>query len=135
MDILNSQFTSIEQISGQYLKKKFVTERNDGKNIEVSFEDMLKTSQLHVEQKVQSNLKFSKHANERVESRHINLSNEVLQRLESGTKIAQQKGIKDSLVMIDNVTFIVNTKSNTVVTAVKDNDTKVFTNIDGAVIA
>ena len=80
-------------------------------------------------------MKFSKHANQRLESRKIDLSKEGLQRLESGTKMAQQKGIKESLVMIDDMAFIVNVPSSTVVTAVNDNDNKVFTHIDGAVIA
>ena len=39
--------------------------------------------------------------------------------------------------MIDNLAFIVNTPSSTVVTAIDANesDNKVFSNIDGAVIA
>jgi hypothetical protein len=36
--------------------------------------------------------------------------------------------------MVDNLAFIVNVKNNTVITAVKDGEDKVFTNIDGAVI-
>lgn len=135
MDIRNNQYTSIEQISGQYLRKQVTGSKKESNTAALSFEDMLKTSQQHTEKSSISTLKFSKHASERVESRQINLSSGVLQRLESGTKIAQQRGIKDSLVVIDNVSFIVNTSSNTVVTAVKDNDTNVFTNIDGAVIA
>lgn len=79
-------------------------------------------------------LRFSKHANERLASRNIDLSHAQLERLEQGTKKAFEKGINDSLVMIDNLAFIVNVKSNTVVTAVNDTDDKVFTNIDGAVI-
>lgn len=79
-------------------------------------------------------LRFSKHANERLASRNIDLSNSQLERLEQGTKKAFEKGINESLVMIDNLAFIVNVKNNTVVTAVNDTDDKVFTNIDGAVI-
>jgi hypothetical protein len=37
--------------------------------------------------------------------------------------------------MVDDYAFIVNTKNNTVITAVSGNDDKIFTNIDGAVIA
>ena len=47
---------------------------------------------------------------------------------------AQQKGIVESLVMVDSYAFIVNTRNNVVVTAVTQGDEKVFTNIDGAVI-
>jgi len=50
---------------------------------------------------------------------------------------ADEKGAKDSLVLLRDLAFIVNVKNRTVVTAVdgehlKDN---VFTNIDSAVIA
>ena len=80
-------------------------------------------------------LTFSKHANERLKSRNIDLSNAQLERLSSGTKKAMEKGIKESLVMVDDYAFIVNTRNNTVITAVSGNDDKIFTNIDGAVIA
>lgn len=79
-------------------------------------------------------LKFSKHANERLLSRKIDLSESQLERLEMGAKKASEKGINESLVMVDDLAFIVNIKSSTVVTAVNDSEDKVFTNIDGAVI-
>lgn len=78
---------------------------------------------------------FSKHANERLVSRNIDLSETQLQRLQNGTRKAGEKGIKESLVMVDNLAFIVNIRNNTVITAVNENEDKVFTNIDGAVIA
>ncbi len=80
-------------------------------------------------------MKFSKHANERLASRNIDLSQAQLNRLETGAKKAGEKGIQESLVMIDDIAFIVNIKNNTVITAVNDSDEKIFTNIDGAVIA
>ena len=81
-----------------------------------------------------SRLKFSKHANERLARRNINLSETQMERLESGTTKAREKGIQESLVMVDNLAFIVNVKNNTVVTALGDSSDSVFTNIDGAVI-
>ena len=49
---------------------------------------------------------------------------------------ANEKGIKDSLVIMDKLAFIVNVPSATVVTAMDqlDNSENIFTNIDGAVI-
>ena len=79
-------------------------------------------------------LKFSKHANERMVSRNIDLTESQLARLESGAKRAGEKGIKESLVMVDDLAFIVNVKNNMVITAVEKEDSKIFTNIDGAVI-
>ncbi|MDE7240043.1 MAG: flagellar protein, partial [Lachnospiraceae bacterium] len=49
---------------------------------------------------------------------------------------ADRKGIKDSLIMVDELAFIVNVSSSTVITAMDNNrtDEQIFTNIDGAVI-
>ena len=42
--------------------------------------------------------------------------------------------MKESLVLVDDLAFIVNVKNKTVVTAVNDKEERIFTNIDGAVI-
>lgn len=57
-------------------------------------------------------------------------------RLEEGTKKAYSKGIKESLVIVDNLAFIVNTDKKTVITAIDQNssDDNIYTNIDGAVV-
>lgn len=82
-----------------------------------------------------ASVKFSKHANERLNTRNINLDNAQMERLAKGMNKAREKGMNDPLVMVDNIAFIVNIKSNTVVTAVNDVNEAVFTNIDGAVIS
>lgn len=97
-----------------------------------SFEQVLNESFNTAES---SELKFSKHASDRLSSRNIDLTDMQLKRLETGVSKAQTKGINESLVMVDDVAFIVNIKNNTVITAVNDMDEQVFTNIDGAVIA
>ena len=53
-----------------------------------------------------------------------------------GAARAGQKGIRESLVIVDELAFIVNIPNNTVVTAMNQTDAteNVFTNIDGAVI-
>ncbi len=83
-----------------------------------------------------SKLTFSKHANSRLETRNIKLSESQLGRLDESIKIAQSKGIKDSLVIMDDLSFVVNVKNLTVITALNNEEAKekVFTNIDGAVI-
>lgn len=80
-------------------------------------------------------IKFSKHASMRMQTRNIDMSQEQWQRLENGVERAGQKGIRESLVMVDNLAFIVNVSNNTVITAVGEGEDKVFSNIDGAVIA
>ena len=68
--------------------------------------------------------------------RNISLTKEQLDRLERGTKKADEKGIRESLVIMDNLSFIVNIKNRTVITAMdqSENEENVYTNIDGAVI-
>ena len=59
-----------------------------------------------------------------------------MQRLYDGTEKAKAKGIKESLVMVDDYAFIVNIKNNIVVTAMnrEESSDTIITNIDGAVI-
>jgi flagellar operon protein len=128
--ISNTNFSSIEQMTGQLLKQKCVTVKQVSEN-NPSFQDILLEKQNLADK---NSLKFSKHANERLASRKIDLSETQLERLETGARKAQEKGINESLVMVDNIAFIVNTKNKTVITAVNDSDDKIFTNIDGAVI-
>ena len=56
--------------------------------------------------------------------------------MSEGARQAGQKGIKDSLVIVDSLAFIVNVPNNTVITAMDQTNTNenIFTNIDGAVI-
>lgn len=70
----------------------------------------------------------------RLSSRNLQLSNSQIKRVENGIKRAEEKGIKDSLVLVDNIALLVNIKNKTVVTAIDNNSEKVYTNIDGAVI-
>lgn len=130
MNQINKNFTSIEQAASKYLPKtsKPTTLPITGGK---SFQEILLEKQTSTQG---SELKFSKHANERLLSRNIDLTSSQLERLESGARRASEKGIKESLVMVDNLAFIVNIKNNTVVTAMNDGDDRVFTNIDGAVI-
>ena len=81
-------------------------------------------------------LKFSKHAMQRLADRNIDLSNEQLDRLDKGVKLSVEKGIRESLVLMDDYAFIINTSRNTVITAMEQGNEgdNVFTNIDGAVL-
>ena len=99
----------------------------------LSFEEILKQKQ-DVSESLE--LKFSKHASMRLENRKINLSKEQSERLESGVQKASEKGIRESLVIVDSLAFIVNVPNKTVVTAMDrtESDDNIYTNIDGAVI-
>ena len=78
-------------------------------------------------------LQFSKHANMRLNARNISFDQAQMQRIEDGVARAQGKGIRDSLVLVDNIALVVNITNKVVVTALSQQD-QVFTNIDGAVI-
>lgn len=84
-----------------------------------------------------SGVKFSKHAEMRMQARNIDLTQNQKDKINSAVSMAQQKGVKDSLVILDNMAFVVNVPSKTVITAVNNNELKenVFTNIDGAIFA
>ena len=77
---------------------------------------------------------FSKHANQRVEERNIRINEIDLNRLENACDRAQQKGIRDALIVMDDSAFIINAPNKVVITVVDKNEMKsnVFTNIDGA---
>jgi flagellar operon protein len=84
----------------------------------------------------EAGLKFSAHAQARLQSRNIELSAQDLLRLREGVAQAAAKGAKESLLLKDGVAFVVSVKNNTVITAVDAASMKgnVFTNIDSAVI-
>lgn len=83
------------------------------------------------------NIRFSRHASERMQSRGIAFNPQQLQRLESAIEQINMKGGRESLVMLDDTALVVSVKNDTVVTVVSKDQLKnnVFTNIDSAVIA
>lgn len=128
MNALESGFLSIEQATSLYFQNNNSSNQIQV-NPDVSFEEVLR------EKTNAEDVKFSKHANQRLMTRNITLSEMQLNRLNQGVNQARTKQIKESLVMMDNLAFIVNVKNNTVVTAMEQNEnSNVFTNIDGAVI-
>ena len=131
MNKISNRFASIEQVTDQYLNQKSTDTAVSEKGI--SFEEILKQKQ---EVTGSEELKFSKHAAMRLENRNINLSQEQSERLESGVQKASEKGIRESLVIVDSLAFIVNVPNKTVVTAMNQNDSdeNIYTNIDCAVI-
>ena len=82
-------------------------------------------------------LTFSKHAGQRLTERGIGLTAQDLLRLDAAVKKAEEKGVRNTLVLMDRNAFIINVPTGTVITAMGGGDTRenVFTQIDGAVIA
>lgn len=132
-NINSNQFSSIEQVTGKYLNKNALKKAASAEG--KSFVEILKQKQLDSVEG-SNELKFSKHANERLSSRNISLTDEQMVRLQDGARQAGEKGINESLVLVDDLAFIVNVKNNTVITAMDQRNSvdNVYTNIDGAVI-
>ena len=145
MDRLQSSFMSIDQMKDVYINRNSnkstgvniadeasqnVSGKKDFRQILEQAKDSDKTNNPD------SQVVFSKHAYERLESRNISLTKDQMTRLNRGVMQAKEKSINESLVMMDNIAFIVNIKNNTVITAMEQEkmDNNVFTNIDGAVI-
>lgn len=134
MKIQNGNFLSIEQLKDRYLSQNGRT--NEVRNEDtLSFQEILSRKQAGITDSTES-LKFSKHAANRLSDRNIELTNGQMERLSDGAKKAGEKGIQESLVIVDGLAFIVNIPNRTVVTAMDSAQTadNVFTNIDGAVI-
>ena len=92
-----------------------------------SFADMLNTSQV----------KFSNHAQKRLETRSIELDSDHISRLSTAMDKANAHGARESLILMDDLAFIVNVQQRMVVTTVDVNQRSegVFTQIDSVVLA
>ncbi len=124
-------------VNNNYMKS--INKLNQGQANQISSKNIPANSKFGtiLSQKINENeeIKFSKHAEMRLKSRDINLTDMQMGKIKDAVNKASQKGVKDSLVMVDNIAFVVSIKNRTVVTAVDSTDLKenVFTNIDGAV--
>ena len=78
----------------------------------------------------------SKHAQQRAEERGIEITGDLMARLNDSVGRAQAKGAKNILVFDATRAFIVNVPQSRVITAISQEEMKdnVFTNIDGAVL-
>jgi flagellar operon protein len=85
----------------------------------------------------QANIKFSNHAQKRLETRSIEMNENNMNRLSSAVDKAQAHGAKESLILMDDLAFVVNVRDRMVVTTVDMNRRKegVFTQIDTVVFA
>lgn len=81
-------------------------------------------------------LKFSHHAELRMQQRGIHLQPESLTKIMNAVEEAAAKGAQDSLIVFRDIAMIVNVPSRTVVTAMDGGQMRsnVFTQIDSAII-
>lgn len=92
-----------------------------------SFKDVLSAVQ---------EVKVSKHAKQRMVERNISLDDSILDKMTNKMNEAKQKGVTDAVVVLDDVSFVVSTKNNTIITALNQEETsnQIFTNINGTII-
>ncbi|MDF2684827.1 MAG: hypothetical protein K0S55_8 [Clostridia bacterium] len=118
--VSNKTVNNINQVNNEAIQKK-------GE----SFSQILERS------KKESGVTFSKHAQTRLIQRDIILNESDMEKLNSAVSAAKEKGVQNTLVLMNEMAFIVHVPDNLVITAMKDSDIKeqkLFTNIDGTVI-
>lgn len=127
MVVNNNYINNLNRVTGG---SRVDQQKTDRSQVNGNFDSILKDKINQNEQ-----VKFSKHAELRLQTRNIKLTDVQREKINEAVNKAQGKGVKDSLVIMDNLAFVVNVKSRTVITAVQSGELKenVFTNIDGAV--
>ncbi|MFD2657198.1 TIGR02530 family flagellar biosynthesis protein [Gracilibacillus thailandensis] len=86
--------------------------------------------------KQQQKIEISKHASDRMTQRNIHLSDADWNKMNEKLDQAKDKGVKESLVIMDEAAFIVNAESKKVITALDKSElsSKIFTNINGTIV-
>ena len=142
-NMINNNINSIERMAEVISKRKKqdVNASYDGPSFTEILSrqksiDEIVSDRTDVKTSATGQIRFTKHADARLTQRDIRLTDEQMTRLEEGTKKASDKGIKESLVLVDDLAFIVNTDKKMVITAIDQNSSEdnIYTNIDGAVI-
>lgn len=122
----------IEQVEAHQAARNTTTANTQNQQVQnKSFAQVLQ-QQLQAD----SGVNFSKHAAKRVADRQIELTEDSLNRLHEGVRLAEQKNLEDTLILVGSTAFVVNVRNNTVITAMDSDELKgnVFTNINGTVI-
>ena len=91
----------------------------------------------HLQQATEpAKLKISKHANDRLQERGIQMTDAEWAHISQKVDEAKRKGIRDSLVLTDQAALIVSATNSTVITAMNRMEAKdqLFTNIDGTIL-
>lgn len=126
MNINNRPIQSIHQVVGTAKPAVKAPVSNKGEEFSSILSQKLNESK---------EVKISKHAAMRIEDRKIDLDADRVERLKNAVDKASTKGVRDTLVVMDDVAFVVNVNARTVITALNQSELKdnVFTHIDGAV--
>ncbi len=102
-----------------------------------AFEDLLGQLETpEIAQESAPDVRFSRHARARLESRGIELDEGAMARLNEGVTRLAEKGAQESLVLMDDSAFIVGVPKRTVITAMSRGEAmgQVFTAIDSTLV-
>ncbi len=105
--------------------------KNTGSAGESSFKDMFSK-----ELASSTGVSFSKHAEQRLFSRGIELSDTTLNKISDAINRANTKGSKETLILTDEAALVVSVKNRTVITVFDRDNLRegVVTSIDSAVV-
>ncbi len=133
MQRLYENYSSIEQMTDRLLQSDNKKTKHSSESDFLSGNFKLNTGKEHI---ISSHrIKIFQTCKCKTGNEEYQSFRQQMERLENGTTKAREKGIQESLIMVDDLAFIVNVKNNTVITAVGDSTDSIFTNIDGAVIS
>jgi flagellar operon protein len=91
-------------------------------------------TQIFRESLLPEELSFSAHALSRLQERNIVVDGQIKAKLEDAIKQIAQKGGKESLIMLDDIAYVVSVPNKKVITALEKSNSNVFTNIDSALL-
>ncbi len=96
------------------------------------FESLLQ----HADPASKKPITFSAHAQARLQERKIHLGTAEMQQLTTAIDKVEQKGSRESLILMQDLAFVVNVKNRNVITALDGSHMRerVFTNIDSTII-
>ncbi len=128
-NVNNSQIQRLSQLQEAEKLKQNIARTPEAP----SFREVLEN---RVAQK-ETGIKFSSHAEKRLQSREIEITPQQMTRLKAAVDKARAKGGNETLMIFENFSLIVSVRNSTVITAVDNGGLKdnVFTNIDSAVFA
>lgn len=122
----------INQLEQRLINSSYHKQKND----KVKKENNISFSKVFSNIKEKEDIKFSKHAKNRLIDRNMSMTSIDIEKLDKAFEKAEMKGVSDALIMVDKNIYIANIESKTIITALEEKDLneRVFTNIDGAVI-
>lgn len=94
------------------------------------------SAQLQAAVQSQSKLMISKHAQERLKHRNIQITSDSWKKIEDKISEAKKMGVTDSLVLLPDAALIISAKNQTVITALDREEaaSQIFTNINGTIV-